>query len=190
MIELVWKVEPGLIPQWYYYLLYSGLTTSIPTLKTNTKWAISRISNAAYFKKGVLRVGGDSYLKIRCPLEYLDWLKLPSVDIKVGSHETRLELSSIAQITYKESLSGYVCIKNDCNKEPDLFKFAVSLGKQLRDLQVDTIPVCGDHETWVIKKEPCRVYPLFFAGLRPGESIALQSVGIGGRQHFGCGFFE
>ena len=90
---------------------------------------------------------------------------------------------------YRRILSDTACLDTPA-RAAIASNFAVSLGKQLAKLDIDTLPTIGRKELLIVKKQPCAVYPVMFSSLRPNESLILQSQGLGGRNHLGCGFFE
>jgi CRISPR-associated protein Cas6 len=191
-IEFRFSIQGSLIPRNYHYCLYAALTTLAPILKENSDWMISRISNTTVFDDRNIKLA-DSILKLRCSKDLITSLAMlfEESTLMLGENAiAKLKFIQGLEITSKEDLSGTVTIKTEHNREPDPMRFAVCLGKQLAKLNIDTLPIIGRKEQLIIKKQPCAVYPVLFKSLRPEESLVLQTQGIGGRKHLGCGFFE
>jgi CRISPR-associated protein Cas6 len=189
-IEFLFSIEGVLIPRNYHYCLYSALTSLSPKLKDNPEWAISRISNTNIFDDRTLRLT-QSTIKLRCSKDLITELTmLFDCQIHLGKELIKLKLVNGTELKSQENLAAWVSIKTDNNREPDLTRFAVSLGKQLAKFDINTLPTIGRKEQLIIKKQPCAVYPVMFSDLRSNESLILQEKGLGGRKHLGCGFFE
>lgn len=191
LVELRFQIIGTTIPRNYHYCLYSAITNDCSSLKRSVNWRCGRISGVSVFNHDTLRLQ-NSYISIRCEKEMIKDLEpLYQRQLVLGKEAlVSIALSEIVSVTPKTSLFAWVSIKTGKNKKPDLARFAVSLGKQLAGLNIDTLPEIGREETLIIKKEPGLVYPVSFENLRPDESISLQSQGVGGRSHLGCGFFE
>lgn len=191
-IEFCFSIESSLIPRNYHYCLYAALTTLAPILKKNPDWIISRISNTTVFDDCTIKLA-DSILKLRCNNDLIKSLTMLFEEntLMLGTNAiVKLKFIQGLGIAPKKDLSSTVTIKTEDNREPDPMRFAVCLGKQLAKLNIDTLPIIGRKEQLIIKKQPCAVYPVLFESLRAEESITLQCQGIGGRKHFGCGFFD
>lgn len=191
-IEFRFSIQGSLIPRNYHYCLYAALTTLAPILKENSDWMISRISNTTVFDDRNIKLA-DSILKLRCSKDLITSLAILFEEntLALGKNAiAKLKFIQGLEIIPKEDLSGTVTIKTKDDREPDPMRFAVCLGKQLAKLNIDTLPIIGRKEQLIIKKQPCAVYPVLFKSLHPEESLVLQTQGIGGRKHLGCGFFE
>lgn len=190
LIEFLFTIRGSLIPRNYHYSLYSAIINVIPELKNNPDWRIGRISNTAVFNNNSFRLN-NSTLKMRVSKELLGkFSALFDCNLFLNDRPIGIKLIQGYEIKACSDLSAWVTIKSDNNRTPDLSRFAICLGKQLAKLEIETIPSIGRQELLMIKKEPCTVYPVMFSTLRPQESFTLQKLGIGGRQHLGCGFFE
>jgi len=192
LIEFRFSVAGSLIPRNYHYCLYAALTSLVPILKDNPEWMISRIGNTTIFDDRTIKLS-NSVLKLRCSKDLITAITvLFEENTLVLGQNSLVKLNCIqgVEITPQTELSAYVAIKSDNEREPDPMRFAVCLGKQLAKLNIDTLPVIGRKEQLIIKKQPCAVYPVLFSALRSEESLILQTQGIGGRKHLGCGFFD
>ena len=190
LVEFLFNIEGSLIPRNYHYCLYAALTSIVPQLKENPEWALGRISNTSIFDDRTIRLT-QSTLKMRCQKELIVLIAaLFNCEINLGKESISLKLEKGYELQPQSNLAAWISIKTDNNREPDPLRFAVSLGKQLAKLDIDTLPTIGRKELLIVKKQPCAVYPVMFSSLRPTESLILQSQGLGGRNHLGCGFFE
>ncbi len=178
-VEFLFSIEGSLIPRNYHYCLYSALTGLAPKFKDSPEWAIGRISNTNIFDDRTLRLT-QSTIKLRCSKDLITELTmLFDCQIHLGKELIKLKLVNGTELKSQENLAAWVSIKTDNNREPDLTRFAVSLGKQLAKFDINTLPTIGRKEQLIIKKQPCAVYPVMFSDLRPNESLILQEKGLG-----------
>jgi len=187
-IELRWPVFGDRVKKDCGYRLYSALAHKIPRLKSTT-WQLGGFTGSPDGQ--FLKLGRGSELVVRCKVE--DIALFGSLDnqiLEIGQSLLRLGELVGGELRPAESLtSDLVIIKLYEGVRFDPLRFAVSLGKQLQILGISEVPEIGDRAALIVKEQQIVGFPVRFCSLQPAESIALQSLGLGGKRRMGCGVF-
>jgi len=176
------------LPSDHNYRLYSSLIGVSAVLK-EIDWQLGTITGIPD-RDGWIKLGRESFVMIRCKLEdSKTFMLLDKQVIRVGQNLIQLGESEGESLQIHESLkSRIVTIKSKtCRTDP--FSFGLSLGKQLSDINVQSIPLLGNRKTIKVKDTTVIGYGLQFIELDRDESIALQIHGLGGRRKLGAGVF-
>lgn len=188
-VELAWSVMGDRIPADHNYRLYSALVERIPSLK-EMDWQLNTITGIPDHQ-GWIKLGRQSRLMVRCHLDHVTaFSTLDGYVLRVG--QTLMQLGSMeghSLVPHETLESRIVIIKLQYGTRVDPFKFAVSLGKQLERLGIDTMPEIGDRGCIRVNGNAVVGYGIRFNGLRPEESLKLQVNGLGGKRRMGCGVF-
>jgi CRISPR-associated protein Cas6 len=188
-VELHWPVFGDRVQRDCRYRLYSALVQNIPRLK-EIPWQMGGFtghSDSAWLKLGI-----DSCLSIRCRVQDIQsFSALNNRIVQIGQSLIQLGELTGEEIGPHETLrSDLVIIKLFTGVRYDQLKFAVSLGKQLQQLTISTVPEIGPQSAILIKGEHIIGYPVYFENLQPGESTILQTFGLGGKRRMNCGYFS
>jgi CRISPR-associated protein Cas6 len=177
------------LPADHNYRLYSALVDQINSLK-EFNWQLGTITGVPD-GDGWIKLGRESYLMMRTSFEHISLLNtLDDKIIRVGQNLIQLGISEGESFQPVDRLkSRIVTIKAKDNLRIEPFEFGVALGKQLRDLGVEAMPILGDRKTLQIKDKRIIGYGVKFEALKPSESKLLQIHGLGGRRKIGGGVF-
>ena len=170
------------------YRLYSSMVAKISALK-EFDWQLGTIAGIPD-RDGWIKLGRKSFLMVRCEVSHVNiFSKLDETVIRVGQNLIQLGQSEGESIQPHDFLEARIVTVKSKTCRTDPFSFGLSLGKQLSDIGVQSIPLLGDRKTIQIKDTTVIGYGLKFVELDPNEAIALQIHGLGGRRKLGAGFF-
>jgi len=151
-------------------------------------------------RDGMIYLNRGSKVRLRCPSEQMQtWYRLLQNQVfDIRGHLIRLVQPRITLPEASESLaSRLVTFKLDAIDHPDVPRyFLESCQKGLERLEIKGqtfIPsdANGDlaRRTVQVKDKKIVGYGVVVEGLSQEDSLKLQWRGLGGRQHFGCGWF-
>ena len=187
-VELRWPVFGDRVQRDCRYRLYSALISKIPELKS----MLYQLGGFTGTPDGAfLKLGRSSELVVRCRVaDIAAFAALDNQVIEIGQSLVRLGELTGAELEHQEALSSdLVIIKLMESTRIEKTKFAISLGKQLHQLEIQEVPEIGDRSSILIKGQHIIGYSVFFERLSPIESLKLQSLGLGGKRRMGCGVF-
>lgn len=206
-LELEFSLQGRLLPADHGYSLYSaikrimqGVATEVPSreVKISPDVLLSTIAGIPD-RKGMVYLNRSSRLRLRCPSDQIrDWYKLQNQVLNIRGHLIRLIQPRLALPQPSGFLkSRLVTFKLEAVDHADLPKyFLESCRKALDTLGVQGDPVIDSNEhgdlarrTLTIKQKRIVGYGVVIEQLNNEESVKLQCHGIGGRKHFGCGWF-
>jgi CRISPR-associated protein Cas6 len=196
VLELAFPVLGQTLPEDNGYALYAAVSRALDG-HLPRDIAVASIGGPRFpdWRVGVTRA---SRLRIRTPADQIGGLLLLAGKyLDVGGHEIGLGIPEVRALTPAAELTArLVTIKGFT--EPGTFMEAVA--RQLDVLGVSgraTIPVVpgGDHKG-LPQRRVVRIKDRFVvgfavqvAGLSEKDSLTLQTQGLGGRRHMGCGIF-
>ena len=158
--------------------------------------SISGVSN----REGKIFLNKRSRLRLRCPLDQVQtWYRLlQNQTLNIRGHQIRLATPQITLPEPSKSLRArLVTFKLSAIDHDELPRYFVdSCFKGLQRLEISG-QVTIDHNiegdlarrALRIKQKKILGYGVVVEGLSHEESLKLQWHGLGGRQHFGCGWF-
>jgi len=205
-LEIHFKLRGKTLPADHGYALYSAvkkclLETDNPSLPNDLPpevrlCSISGIPDQA----GMIYLNRGSRFRLRCPSEEVQtWYRLLQNQVfDIRGHLLRLVQPRITLPEANDMLaSRLVTFKLDAIDHADVPRyFLESCTKGLERLEIKGQPFIptdqdGDlaRRTLQIKDKKIVGYSLVVEGLSQEDSIKLQWHGLGGRQHFGCGWF-
>lgn len=188
-IELRWPVMGDRVDRYSGYRTYAAMVCSIPELK-NKVWQLGGFSGANDGR--FIKLGRDSEFMIRCQAADIHLFdRLTNSMVQIGQSFVKLGGILGHSIEAVDSLSSEITIiKLGEDTRFDITKFAVSVGKQLQSIGVDSIPEIGQQRSLLIKGNHVLGFEIYFPTIRHPESIALQQHGLGGKRRMGCGVFH
>lgn len=196
-VDLYWEIQGYSIPADYQYWLYSGLVAIYPPLKVDRDWhwQLGGI-NGDYGGRSLFLHPG-SRLHLRSPSDRVPELVAAMSDrvIRVGTSLIQLGSVEGEPIVPQSTLFSRVVTfaQVEARKrggEPLPFEFGVTLGKQMKALNVESTPFLGKKVSFHIRGELTKGFSVEFRTLEPKESLSLQTYGIGGRRRIGGGVFK
>jgi CRISPR-associated protein Cas6 len=152
---------------------------------------------------GKIHLHKNSRVRLRCPADEVQiWYRLlQNLELNIQSHSIRLVKPKLILPEPAADLKArMVTFKLEKEKvdSPELPKyFLESCRKGLEKLEIDGkvafIPSDLDgnlaRRTLQVKEKKIVGYSVAIEGLSTEDSLKLQCHGLGGRQHFGCGWF-
>ncbi len=118
---------------------------------------------------------------------------LANQQLAIGKHQIRLGIPEITFLTpYKELYSRITVIKG----YQDVTTFLQAAQRQLDKLGIDGRPRVAVRQDGSFKRKTIKIgrymitgFGLEIENLSEGDSIKLQTYGLGGKQKMGCGIF-
>jgi len=204
-LELRFALRGHTLPADHGYALYSALKKEIVEPNNDLpndlpdELLLSSIPGVPD-KNGTIYLSRSSYLRLRCPAEQIQqWYRgCQNQVLDINGHLIRLiqprievlETSSVLSsrlVVFKlktvESVDFPVYFQRSCYKALEKLEIA---GRVFIDSSED-----GDlaRRALKIKNKSIIGYGVVVEGLNAEDSLKLQSHGLGGRKHFGCGWF-
>ncbi|MBL1210682.1 type I-MYXAN CRISPR-associated protein Cas6/Cmx6 [Geminocystis sp. GBBB08] len=204
-LEIQFSLRGKTLPADHGYALYSAIKNiDLEKLKTsdnnfNQTISISSISGIPD-KKGVIYLNQESRFRLRCPAEDANkWYRyLQNQVLDLRGHLIRLIKPQLTIPQSSKTLkSRLVTFKlEDWNSNSAPTYFLQSCQKALSDLEIKGTPFIDSNEegdlalrALKIKGRNCLGYGVIVEDLNDDDSLKLQCYGLGGRKHFGCGWF-
>jgi CRISPR-associated endonuclease/helicase Cas3 len=186
-IELKIPVTGNQIPTQHGYDLFSAICRHVPEAHDSDWLAIDTLTG---FAKGnsTTELDPRAKLKVRVPQERVAlMLKLAGKQLNLGQYQISLGTPQISLLRPSSSLHArIVTIKN--HQEEGTFFEAVR--QKLDSLSVIGEIAIGMRRIVKIANHIVVGFAVTLHGLSNESSILLQEKSIGGRRHFGCGYFN
>lgn len=151
-------------------------------------------------RQGKIFINSRSRLRLRCPSDQVQtWYRLlQSQELNIRGHKVRLVRPRLTLPEPSETLkSRMVTFKLEAIDHPEVPRyFLESCQRGLDQLKIQgqafiDSNVDGDlaRKTLQVREKKILGYGVTVEGLSNSDSLKLQWHGLGGRQHFGCGWF-
>jgi CRISPR-associated protein Cas6 len=151
-------------------------------------------------RDGTIYLDRHSRFRLRCPGDNVQlWYRLLQEQVlDIQGHLIRLVQPQLTLPEPSESLkSRLVTFKlKEWNQSEAPTQFLISCQRALDKLEIEAKPFIdsdfrGDlaRRSLYIHGKHVMGYGVVIEGLKPEDSIKLQCLGMGGRKHFGCGWF-
>jgi CRISPR-associated protein Cas6 len=152
-------------------------------------------------RDGKIYLHRRSRVRLRCPADQVQtWYRLlQNQELNIRGHKIRLTQPRLTLPETSEALkSRMVTFKLEAIDHPELPRyFLESCQKGLERLEIkgqSTFIPSDDNgnlarRTLRVKEKKIVGYSVVVEGLSEADSLKLQWHGLGGRQHFGCGWF-
>ena len=197
-LELVFPVAGTLLPTDHAYLLYAALSGVVPRFHAaDTPLRFAPVTGVGV-AGGRLRLTEHSVLRVRLPDDAVRVaLPLAGKKLVVGDAGVRLGVPAVRTLEPAPSLYARLCTFKHADT-PEQFR--ATARAKLAALGIagePQLPVhldgerAGEPRRRVVRVKGVAIvgYALIVAGLSAADSVTLQESGLGGRTHFGCGFF-
>lgn len=188
--DIRWSVQHReSIPLQHQYSLLATLSRIVPEIHNDKRIGIHTI-RGIHDGPGRLRLSERSVVAIRAPLELVaSLIPLSGKKLDLAGHLLRLGVATLHQIAPSGNLfCPIVTIKGFMDHN----QFRGAVIRQLDSIKVRqsiTVDV-GPRRIVRVKDSTIVGFSVLLAGLDAVESVRIQSEGIGGRRHFGCGIFS
>ena len=197
-LELVFPAAGTALPTDHAYLLYAALSGVVPRFhEAGTALRFAPVTGVGV-PGGRLQLDDYSVLRVRLPDDAVRVaLPLAGKRLAVGDAGVRLGVPAVRTLEPAASLyARLVTFKNADTPG----QFLATARAKLAELGVagePQLPVhldgerAGEPRRRVVRVQGVAIvgYALIVAGLSAADSMTLQESGLGGRTHFGCGFF-
>lgn len=204
VLEIRFPVEGArVLPLTYAYPLYGALCAVVPLLHDNDAVQVRRLTeikrDAHLEKKGWIELGRDTELRLRAPADMIPSIAALSQETigvmgalivlgvpKVSSLRPRHRLiSEIVVISH-----GKAAMADGRGMSAEAL-FAYTLGRQIETAGVSArLSGIGPRRHVHVKQMRQYGFPVRLSGLSEAGSLAIQAGGIGGRGHYGAGWFD
>lgn len=198
LLEANFPIQLGsLISSMHGYSLYSALKLQIPWFgdcQTTSISSIAGIKNG----KGQIETQEFSRLFIRTPLSKASSLySLAGKTLSIGQGEISLKIPTIAPLTPKSTLKARIVVihlfPRESNSLPDRFLAAATRQLKEREIKgkVSIMLRQGalDRKALIVKGYRDPGFGVQVTGLNDEDSLKLKTLGLGGRNKMGAGFF-
>ncbi|MGQ9873334.1 type I-MYXAN CRISPR-associated protein Cas6/Cmx6 [Leptodesmis sp.] len=206
-LEIQFQLRGKTLPADHGYALYSAVKQAVqnagePLTFSGNIPADVRLCSISGIpdKDGMIYLHRGSRLRLRCPVDQVQlWYQLMQNQVlDIRGHLIRLVQPQLTLPQASETLKArLVTFKLEAIDHPDVpYYFLESCKKGLNRLEInaqasiDSTPE-GDlaRRTLQVKEKKILGYGVVVEGLSDQDSLKLQWYGLGGRQHFGCGWF-
>jgi CRISPR-associated protein Cas6 len=184
-LDLLFPVRGGPVPLDHGYLLFSALSHQLPDLHAASDIGVFNLKGT-HADERLLHVDGGS-LRLRCPAEAIArLLPLAGRALVLAGRTLQLGTPRVQALATPDSLSSrLVTFKHAL----DAARFEASVEKFLARLECAGTPVLGRRRVVSISDKKVVGFALTVRDLSPESSLRLQTRGLGGRRHMGCGLF-
>lgn len=198
VLEANFPVQSGsLISSMHGYSLYSALKRQMSWLRDCPFTSIATIAGIKN-QKGQIETQEFSRLSIRTPLSKASNLySLAGKTLSIGQGKISLKIPTIAPLTPKSTLKARIVLihlsPRELNPSPDRFLAAATRQLQERKIKGKASILLHqgvlDRKVLVVKGYRNPGYGMQVTGLSKEDSLKLKTLGLGGRQKMGAGFF-
>ena len=193
------------LPADHGYALYSAIKQVLQKADIEPKNIPAEVKFCSVpgvpIEKGKIHLHQRSRVRVRCPADQVQtWYRLlQNQELNIRGHKIRLVRPRLMLPESCESLKArMVTFKLEAIDHPELPRyFLESCKKGLERLEIagQTTFIPSDangnlaRRTLQVKDKKIVGYSVIVEGLSEADSLRLQWHGLGGRQHFGCGWF-
>ncbi len=208
-LEIQYKLQGKTLPADHGYALYSAIKKIVLDSEEDRDLLIDKslppeilISSISGVpdRDGTIYLNKISRLRLRCPNDDVRvWYRLlQNRLLDIQGHLIRLIQPQLTLPEVSETLrSRLVTFKlKDWDDREAPAHFLTSCQRALDRLEIQAQPfIDSDRSGDLAKRSLCihgkhvMGYGVVIEGLNPDDSIKLQCLGLGGRKHFGCGWF-
>lgn len=193
-LDIAFPVQGTHLPADHGYWLYAAMTRTVPTLHGASWLGVELISGIPWDKGMVALPAHGVSLHLRLPISHFaDVLPLAGKRLEIAGYAIRLGAPLARPLRAAASLyARIVTIK----KFMEPVSFLEAAHRQLAALGIKaTLELPYDQDTRyrrIISIHGKKVvgFSLVVHRLNDTASLALQSLGLGGRRAMGCGFFK
>jgi len=183
MLDAVFALEGGSVPEDYAYLLWQQAARILP-------WLEQEVHSGFLPLRGAVN-GADLLLPRRARLT----LRVPAARAAqaaaLSGHALQLG-SQVLRIgaMVQRDLQAHPTLHAQLVESPDEeAQFLEQVAQRLKEMGVVCRCICGRRGTRAGGGLSLRGYSLLLHDLKPAESLRIQRAGLGGYRRYGCGIF-
>ncbi len=180
----------GVQPLWsdHGYSLYGAISRVLPQIHEPNEIAVLPISGQQIGGRQ-MQLTRSSRLTLRvASSDIASWLGLAGKTLEIGGARVQIGVPEIHAIIPATALRSRLVTTKNCQ---DQTRFEAELHRQMKALGLNDQVIVT-----IIKRRTVRIhdkevvgYEVVLEGLSAEESISIQTAGLGGRRHMGCGIF-
>lgn len=176
------------LPADHGYVLYAALSRQLPELHRENGIAIHPLAGRQIGPRQ-LQLDPHSRLTIRLGAERIALaIPLAGRQLTLADRLVRVGVPSVQALQPVTALrSRLVTTKN--GQDPDHFRGELRRQLDLLHVSPEVLLTLGKRRTIRIKDKEIVGHEVILKGLSAEESLDIQSHGLGGRRHMGCGVF-
>jgi CRISPR-associated protein Cas6 len=193
LVELCFPVRGQYLPADHGYALFAACVHLNPEIRQQETVSILTIPGFPD-KQGKIILTEHSCLRIRVPIPLIPLVyKLAGKSIRLGIHDIQIGIPEIFTLKSANRLQSRIVVIKGYS-EPE--SFLVAAQRQVDELEISAqISIPKDRQgefcrkTIKVKRYTIVGFTTEVSGLSDEDSLKLQQWGIGGKRHFGCGYF-
>lgn len=193
-VELVYKVFGSWLPADHGYGLFGAIANKKPEIRKLKDYGILTIPGFGD-KRGKIALTKESRCRVRVTVSKIPlFYQLVGETLKIGIHSITLGTPEIYPLKPSSRLRSRIVVISNY-QEPDSFLRAVQ--DQLEALEVKAIATIPPNRQGEVSRKTIKVktdtkvgFSVHLDQLSDEDSIKVQRLGIGGKRHMGCGFFQ
>ncbi|MDW8266023.1 MAG: type I-MYXAN CRISPR-associated protein Cas6/Cmx6 [Gemmataceae bacterium] len=198
MIDLVFPAVGVSVPADHSYPLYAALSRIVPQFHQHQSSIRFAPLTGLATDSGRLRLTPRSHLRVRASAEDIRTvLGLAGQSLNIAGSVVRLGAPRLCKLEPAPRVVSHLVTYKHAQSVDD---FLTTTRARLAELGISGQPVvptirtgprAGEPRRRVLRIRGAKIvgYALVVAGLTTDDSVRLQELGLGGRQHLGCGFF-
>ena len=170
------------------YQLFGAISRLLPQVHEPNGIAVLPISGQQIGDRKI-QLGKSSRLTIRvASTDIATWLPLAGKTLDVAGAKLQIGVPEIRSLIPATALRSRLVTTKNCQDQP---RFELELRKQMAAFGVNEQAIfsIGKRRTIRIRDKEVVGYEVIIEGLTADESLAIQTSGLGGRRHMGCGVF-
>lgn len=188
-VDVAFPLMGKSLPLDHGYALFGAVSRVVPVLHEEEGWGVFPV-HGLRLGPGELSLTKTSLLSIRLPVSRIaDVLPLSGKSLDVAGHQLTLGVLRVFPLHGSPELrSRFVTIKK-FHEEKAPFEEAVRRQLDLLDVAPSARITVGERRVLQVANHTIVGFSMAIIGLSTGESLRVQSKGIGGRRHMGAGLF-
>jgi len=183
MIDVVFDLNGTSVPESYPFLLWSEVVRCLPWLKNEVNAGILPLRGSASGENTLL--SKRTKLVLRVPAEHAEQtLHLSGQQLDIDGSILAVGKGKLRQLQATTTLHAHLVESNLGEIE-----FLAEMKHKLQALNISCNLICDKHRKVRGVKQTLNGFGLVLHDLKPAASLQIQSMGLGGSRHFGCGIF-
>lgn len=188
-VDLSFRVRSD-SPLWsdHGFALFGAISRLLPDAHESNNVGILPIAGRQIGERRI-QLDDRSRLTLRVPsAEIARWLPLAGKSVDVAGVSLHVGIPEVRALIPATALRCRLVTTKNCQ---DQSRFEAEIRRQLTAIAVtdEAIVSIGKRRTIRIHGKEVVGYELVIEGLAADESLAIQTIGLGGRRHMGCGVF-
>ncbi len=199
-LEIQFDLRGKTLPSDHGYSIYSAVKKTVLNEKSLPPEVLLCSVPGVPAQDGMIYLNRSSKLRVRCPAEHVQhWYRLlQNTVLDVRGHLIRLVQPRLCLPQPSEILKArLVTFKLDTINHQELpFYFLESCNKALEKLEIKAQAFIDSNLDGDLARRALQIkgkhivgFGVVIEGLNEQDSLKLQCCGMGGRKHFGCGWF-